>query len=92
MLDGSITVWSSPTDDFDPQAIMALQDVVGMDAMYLDLPDEQMEALEEARVREEEQENMNQEAASGNAFPITTIATTAAIALASALAALYLYN
>lgn len=85
-------MWSSPTDDFDPPAIMALQDLVGMDALYLDLPDEQMEALEEARLREEEQENMSQEAASSNTFPITTVATTAAIALASALAALYLYN
>lgn len=85
-------MWSAPTDDFDPQAILALQDVVGMDAMYLDLPDEQMEALEEARVREEEHESMSKEAASGSAFPITTITTTAVIALASALAALYLYN
>ncbi|KAK3863553.1 hypothetical protein Pcinc_030703 [Petrolisthes cinctipes] len=91
VLDSTLTVWSAATDDFDPQAILTLQDVVGTDALYLDLPEDQMEALEEARLRGEEQQRKNDGSGASNILPITTI-TTAALALVSALAALYLYN
>lgn len=86
--DSTITVWSSASDDIDVQALIALRDNVGHDVVYFDLPEKQQKAFDEAKAK-----SLISAAAKFNFFPQNINAwATAGVALASALAALYLYE
>lgn len=86
--ESTITVWSSSSDTIDVQALLSLRDAVGNDSVYFDLPEEQKEEFDEAKKAEE-----NAAAPSFQILPANASAwATAAIALGSALAALYLYD
>ncbi|KAG7161241.1 protein FAM151B-like isoform X2 [Homarus americanus] len=86
--DCSVSVWSSPSDDIDVQALIALRENVGSDTVYFDLPEDQQKAFDEVKDRES-----STSAARFQFLPQNTSAwATAGVALASALAALYLYE
>ncbi|XP_068227081.1 protein FAM151B [Palaemon carinicauda] len=86
--DSTITVWSSSSDTIDVQALLALRDAIGNDSVYFDLPEEQKKEFDEAKKAEE-----RAGAPSFRILPTNASGwATAAIALGSALAALYLYD
>ena len=81
-------MWSHSSDTIDVQALLNLRDVVGQDSVYFDLPEEQKKEFDEAKAAED-----SAAAPSFQFFPQNASAwATAGIALASALAALYLYD
>ncbi|KAK7069768.1 hypothetical protein SK128_015090 [Halocaridina rubra] len=85
--DSTITVWSSESDTVDIQALLALRSLIGHDAVYYDLPEDQKKAFEEARDAQSSSEP------SFRFWPSNTSAlVTVGVALASALASLYLYE
>nr|XP_045596747.1 protein FAM151B-like isoform X1 [Procambarus clarkii] len=86
--DSTITVWSSPSDDIDVQALVALRDNIGHDSVYFDLPEDQQKAFDEAKQKESNTAAVKFQFLPQNASAWATVG----VALASALAALYLYE
>ncbi|XP_042868540.1 protein FAM151B-like [Penaeus japonicus] len=85
--DSTITIWSSESDKVDVVDLITLSDNVGEDAVYVDLPDDQMKEFVEAK-------NAGNNAAVGFQFLPSNVSVwaTTGIALATALAALYFYD
>jgi len=81
--DCSITVWSSASDDVDVDGLVQLQERLGVEYVYFDLPEEQMPSFEKARSR-----------SGGGSLLSDSVGmmATAGIGVATALAALYLYE
>ncbi|XP_050702468.1 protein FAM151B-like [Eriocheir sinensis] len=90
--DSTVTIWSSPQDPFDPEAIKTLVDILGHNAVYLDLPETQMTQYRDVAAAAAAAEGASKGA------PFCLLPTSASawasvgMALATALAALYLYE
>ncbi|XP_063853732.1 protein FAM151B-like isoform X1 [Scylla paramamosain] len=88
--DSTITIWSLESDPFDPLAIVTLRDLLGADAVFLDLPETQMTQYLE--VSSSEGKGATGEVTSASLLPTSSILATVGMVLCSALAALYLYE
>jgi len=86
--DSSITVWSSSDDTIDVTAILSLREKIGLDALYVDLPEEQQKEFEVAKSAE-----ANAAEPTYALFPpATSLYATAAVGVASLLLTLYYYD
>jgi len=86
--DSSITVWSSSDDTIDVTTLMSLREKIGLDALFVDLPEEQQKEFEVAKSVEANASEPTY------AFfpPATSLYATAAVGVASLLLTLYYYD
>ena len=88
--DSTITIWSAESDPFDPVTLVTLRDLLGAEAVYIDLPPSLLTQYKEVTAA-----NMARKGGEGGASYLPTTASvlaTVGMGLASALAALYLYE
>ncbi|XP_069989992.1 protein FAM151B isoform X2 [Penaeus vannamei] len=86
--DSTITIWSSENDKIEVLDLITLRDNVGEDAVYVDLPEDQMKEFEEAKNGGEGNGAVGFQLLPSN----TSVWVTTGVAIATALAALYLYD
>lgn len=86
--DSTITIWSSESDKIEVLDLMTLRDNVGEDAVYVDLPEDQMKEFEEAKNGGEGNGAVGFQLLPSN----VSVWVTTGVAIATALAALYLYD